>query len=70
MSGTRVRSEGPFCITERPADGQEQPTQKWVDASGKPFGFTLYNDGRYAYDALGSRVRITLLRNAYYPDPE
>lgn len=70
MTGVRIRSEGPFTVTERPADGQEQPTQKWVDASGTPFGYALYNDGRYGYDALGGRLRITLLRNGYLPDPE
>jgi alpha-mannosidase len=65
-----ARFEGPFCITERPADGQEQPTQRWVDASGRESGFALLNDGRYGCDVLGSRIRLTLLRNAYWPDEE
>jgi alpha-mannosidase len=70
LSGVRVRGEGPFSVTERPADGLERPTQKWLDLSGDDYGFTLYNDSRYGYDALGSRARITLLRNPYEPDPE
>ena len=70
MTKVRARFEGPFCVAERPANGQEQPTQKWVDASGEPFGFTLYNDSKYGCDVLGSRIRMTLLRNAYEPDPE
>lgn len=70
LPAPRVWSEGPFCVVERPADGQEQPTQKWVDVRGEGAGFTLCNNGRYGYDALGGRVRVTLVRNAYAPDPE
>jgi alpha-mannosidase len=65
-----ARFEGPFCVTERPADGLEQPTQKWLDLTGADFGFTLLNDSRYGCDALGGRARMTLLRNPYAPDPE
>ena len=70
MSAARARFEGPFFIAERPADGQEQPTQKWVDLAGDEFGFALLNDSKYGCDALGGRLRMTLLRNAYGPDPE
>jgi len=70
MSAARARFEGPFYVQEWPADGQEYPTQKWADVSGREFGFTLLNDSKYGADALGSRLRITLLRNPYGPDPE
>ena len=70
VTSARARFEGPFCITERPADGQEQPTQKWTDVSGDHAGFTIYNDCRYGCDVLGGRMRLTLLRNPYGPDPE
>ncbi|NQT18671.1 MAG: hypothetical protein HQ592_03125 [Planctomycetes bacterium] len=70
MSAARARFEGPFVVTEHPADGTEYSTQKWVDVSGEDFGFTLYNDSKYGCDALGGRLRMTLLRNAYGPDPE
>jgi len=65
-----ARFEGPFCITERPSDGQEQPTQKWVDNSGRESGFTVYNDSRHGCSVLGCCTRMTLLRNAYGPDEE
>jgi alpha-mannosidase len=65
-----ARFEGPFCVTARPADGQEQPTQKWVDVTGSDFGITVFNDGRYGSDAQGGRLGVTLLRNPYSPDPE
>lgn len=70
MSRTRARSEGPFCVAERPADGTEQPMQTWVDLVGDEFGICLLNDGKYGYNALGSRVQLSLLRTAYAPDPD
>ena len=70
IRSARTRGEGPFSVMERPADGMEYPTQKWTDLTGKGCGFALYNDSKYGYDALGGRMRITLLRNSYDPDPE
>jgi alpha-mannosidase len=65
-----ARYEGPFIVEQRAADGQEFPTQKWVNITGTDAGLTVYNDSKYGWDALGSRVRMTLLRNPYVPDPE
>jgi len=70
MKAPRTRLEGPFTVYETRADGNEKPTQKFADVSGEDFGFTLYNDSKYGLDALGNRVRLTLLRNGYNPDPE
>ena len=68
MRRPRARFEGPFCVPERPTNGLDQPTQKWADLSGTDFGFTLLNDCKYGYDALGGRMRISLLRSPYCPD--
>ena len=54
----------------RAADGIEYSTQKFCDLSGDEFGFSLYNDSKYGYDALGGRLRMTLLRSSYAPDPD
>ena len=70
MSRARARSEGPFCVAERPADGAEQPMQTWVDLVGDEFGFCLLNNGKYGYSALGSRIQLSLLRTGYAPDPD
>ena len=70
MTAARVRSEGPFLVSERAADGIEYSTQKFCDLSGDEFGFALYNDSKYGYDALGGRLRMTLLRSSYAPDPD
>ena len=69
-SRSAARFEGPFCVTERPANGQEQPTQKWLNVAGPKCGFTIYNDSRHGCNVLGNRARMTLLRNAYGPDAE
>ena len=70
LAAVRARTEGPFVVREIPANGMERPTQKWADLAGDGAGFTLLNDSKYGVDALGGRLRLTLLRNAYGPDPE
>ena len=61
--------ETPYSATRRPADGQEVPAQRWADIGEGEYGMALLNDGRYGHDALGSRLRLTLVRSAYDPDP-
>lgn len=70
LAAARVRTEGPFAVRDIPADGMEMPTQNWVDLSGDGFGLVLCNDSKHGIDALGPRLRMTLLRNPYSPDPE
>jgi alpha-mannosidase len=70
LRAARLRCEGPFTVVERDADGTDQPTQKWADLSGDEAGFALLNDSKYGVDALGGRLRLTLLRNPYNPDRE
>lgn len=69
-TATTARFEGPYTIAEHPADGQERPTQKWTDVTGRDFGFTVYNDSTYGCDVLGPRLRLSLVRNAYNPEPD
>jgi len=33
-------------------------------------GFSLINDSKYGYDALGNTLRLTLLRSPVWPDPD
>lgn len=70
IGAARLRTEGPFAVREIPADGIEMPTQKWADISGDECGLAVYNDSKYGIDALGPRLRLTLLRSPYYPDPD
>ncbi len=61
--------ETPFGAAKRPADGQEVPALRWADVGGADYGIALLNDGRYGHDSLGSRLRLTLVRSAFDPDP-
>lgn len=61
--------EIPFGAVARPTDGQDVPALRWADVSGDDYGISLLNDGKYGYDALGSRLRLALLRSSYDPDP-
>jgi len=70
VPGAKARFEGPFVVSERPCNGVDQPTQKFVDVSGWGVGYTVLNDGKYGVDVLGGRCRVTLLRNSYGPDGE
>jgi alpha-mannosidase len=60
--------ETPFAAVQRPGDGQEVPALRWADVGGPEYGFSVLNDSKYAYDALGCRLRLTLLRSGYDPD--
>ena len=61
--------ETPYGASRRPADGQEVPALRWADVGGAQYGIALLNDGRHGHDALGSRLRLTLVRSAFDPDP-
>jgi alpha-mannosidase len=60
--------ETPFAAVRRPSDGQEVPALRWADVGGESYGVALLNDSKYGYDALGGRLRLTLVRSAYEPD--
>jgi len=72
----------PFGAISKPCDGHEEPGQGWIDvsgrnASGRQLGVSLLCPGKYGFDALGSTLRMTVLRSPIYawhdpakPDPE
>jgi alpha-mannosidase len=71
----RVTAEAPYGFTERKPNGEEEPCQQWVDLSGwtvndagerLSYGFALLNDSKYGYDALGSELRLSILRSPAY----
>jgi len=68
LTAARAWFETPFAAAERPADGQENVALRWADLTGDDYGLALLNDCKHGYDALGSRLRLTLVRSAYDPD--
>ncbi len=65
-----VTASAPYGWVTRPAHGQEEPCQSWVDLSGMtpqgPGGVCLINDSKYGYDALGNELRLSILRSPIY----
>ena len=70
LQGAAATFEIPYGQIERPANGDEEPFQSWVDLSGmaqeKPYGFSLLNDGKYSLDVNGIEIGLTVLRSPVY----
>ncbi|MGI8515579.1 MAG: alpha-mannosidase [Acidimicrobiia bacterium] len=84
---TRLRDvtaayEIPYGVIERPAQGVEEPGQRWVDITGMlpgldtTIGLAILNDAKYAFDINGGDPGITAARSPIFahhepviPDP-
>lgn len=67
--------EIPYGTIERPADGEEEPAQQWVDLSGRradpsaePYGLSLIGDSSYSFDIKDNEIRMTVVRGAIFAD--
>lgn len=65
----RAFHDAPFGWLERPALGQEVPTQMWLEVTGPhhsepgwQVGLALLNDGKYSCDVRDNLLRLTVLR--------
>jgi len=76
-SGPEATFEIPYGTIERPttrgnrfdAAKFEVPALRWADLGDSQHGFSLVNESKYGYDALGDVLRISLLRSPTWPDP-
>ena len=55
--------ETPYGHLVRPASGDEEPGQSWVDVSGSGRGLTVINDAKYGYDVRGGDIGISAVRS-------
>ncbi len=68
--------EIPYGTIERPANGEEEPGQRWIDASGSvdgvdgTFGLGVLNDAKYGFDIHGGDLGITAVRSPIYAHHE
>ena len=70
--------EIPYGSIERPTTRNnsweqaqfEVPALRWADLGNGKQGFSLINQTKYGYDAVGNLLRLTLLRSPTSPDPE
>jgi len=71
LTAVRVTAEIPYGTVERPADGTEEPMLRFVDVAGlatggRPAGLAVVNDAKYAYDADGGDLGVTVARSVPY----
>ena len=70
--------EIPYGTIERPTTRNnsfekarfEVPALRWADLGDGQHGFSLLNNSKYGYDAVGNLLRLTLLRSPVWPDPD
>jgi alpha-mannosidase len=55
--------ETPYGQLERPAGGDEEPGQAWVDVAGSDRGLTVANDAKHGYDVRGGDLGISAVRS-------
>jgi alpha-mannosidase len=77
-SGPFATYEIPYGTIERPTTRNnswekaqfEVPAQRWADLGDGKHGFSLINESKFGYDAVGNLLRLTLLRSPKWPDPD
>lgn len=62
-----ITYDSAYCPIERHADGNEYPTQKFVDISNGKCGVALINEGKYANDVQNSTIGMSVLRSPTEP---
>ncbi len=68
----RSTYEIPYGHIERPATGDEEPGQSWLDVSGTAretgiiYGLSVLNDGKYSFDVNVHDIGLTVLRSPIY----
>jgi alpha-mannosidase len=63
VEAERATYEIPYSHLERPANGDEEPGQAWVDVSGDGRGLTVINNAKYGYDVRGGDIGVTAVRS-------
>ncbi|WP_263382142.1 alpha-mannosidase [Granulicella arctica] len=77
-SSDNATYEIPYGTIERPTTRNnsfekarfEVPALRWADLGDGKHGFSLLNNSKYGYDAVGNQLRLTLLRSPTWPDPD
>lgn len=71
LGAPRATFEIPYGHLERPAAGQEEPGQSWVDVSGvlpggTPAGLSVITGSKHGYDCCGGDIGVTVARSPIY----
>ncbi len=79
VASDRATYEIPYGVIERPANGEEEPGQRWVDVSGavadtalpdEVFGVAVLNDAKYGFDVVDGSIGVTAVRSPIYAHHE
>ena len=78
VAGPFATYEIPFGTIERPTTRNnswekaqfEVPAQRWADLGDSLHGFSVLNESKFGYDAVGHLLRLSLLRSPTWPDPQ
>ena len=75
LTDTVAAYEVPYGVVERPPNGEEEPGQRWVDASGSlgdagRFGLAVLNDAKYGFDVIDADIGVTAVRSPIYAHHE
>ncbi len=69
----RATHDVPFGWLQRPCNGEEFPTQMWMDVTGpakeapeQQVGLAIIDDGKYGCDVKENLMRLTILRSPPY----
>jgi alpha-mannosidase len=72
LTSATATYEIPYGHIVRPANGEEEPGQSWVDisgtssVSGEGYGVSILNDGKYSFDVAQAEIGLTVLRSPAY----
>jgi alpha-mannosidase len=74
LEESTITYEIPYGVIVRPANGEEEPGQRWVDVSGRihalnrevNYGLTVINDSKYGFDVYSSEIRMSVIRSPPY----
>jgi alpha-mannosidase len=77
-SSDKATFEIPYGTIDRPTTRNnsfekakfEVPALRWADLGNGQHGFSILNNSKYGYDAVGNLLRLTLLRSPVWPDPD
>jgi len=60
--------EIPFGVIERPADGEEEPGQRWVAVCSDTEGYAIINSNKYSTSVEDGTILFTVIRSPLYGD--
>ncbi|MCX7705861.1 MAG: hypothetical protein N2115_06345 [bacterium] len=70
MENPATYYEIPFGYVQRPGKNKECPALRWTAMKEKHYWAGIIAKNRHGFNALGNRLSLTLLRNAYEPDTQ